>query len=202
MRIHVELFDANGVRERDETFESPRLTIGRGEEDDFALPAVREAGIVVEVDGRALVVDAGPGQVVRIESATVLDLGRCKLRITPYPPATRVDDGACPKCAVPVRETEVGGAYRTMARRERACPRCRGALVDLDGTVTAIGAFADASGHDWVHVTAALLCPHCGRAMTRARFSTSRGQADVERCEPCRLVFLEEDDRARLRGEA
>lgn len=201
MRIHLELLGVGGLVLEDETFESPLVTVGPDAERDDFFVADLATRLQISVAGTQLEVRPSNAPARTIAASTTFVIGATSVRVTPYPGlADTSRQGDCPRCKVPVRDVAIGAGYRSMARRERGCAVCGGAILDLAATDSVIGAFADASVHDWVHVAVSLRCPGCRAAMTRATFSTDRGAVQVERCVPCGLVFLGPDDRDRLRG--
>lgn len=202
VRIHLALRDEHDLPLGDATFESPLLSIGgNGEVDDFVIEGLPAHAIEIRVVGRHLRLSTRAGGQDVSASAIVPLAGGRTLRVTPYPDPITPREGDCPRCAHAVKDVALGGAYRTMARRERACERCGGVILDLDATAIAIGAFADESRHEWVQIQAPIVCGRCRQPMTRAVFTTAHGRAQVERCVPCGVVFLEPPDRARLRGQ-
>ncbi|MBX3246341.1 MAG: hypothetical protein KF901_04085 [Myxococcales bacterium] len=108
--------------------------------------------------------------------------------------------GRCPRCSASLRTQVAGGAYRSFAREVRECTACRVDIVSFDEAGQTFGTFADVTANEWFWVATTLRCPGCGELMRRAIFRTARGQADVERCIPCGLVLVDEEDRRRLVG--
>lgn len=108
--------------------------------------------------------------------------------------------GRCPRCSSSLRVQRAGGAYRSFAREVQECAACRVDIVRFDEASQTFGTFVDATANDWFWVATTLRCPSCAELMRRSVFRTARGQADVERCVPCGLVLVDEEDRARLVG--
>jgi len=106
--------------------------------------------------------------------------------------------GRCPKCNASLRERAVGGAYRSFARELSACTVCHVEVVKLDDADQALGQFADVTQNDWYWVAAPHRCPSCGDLMRRSRLRTKHGESEVERCAPCSLLVLDDEDRSRL----
>jgi hypothetical protein len=106
--------------------------------------------------------------------------------------------GRCPKCSSSLQQRAVGGAYRSFARDVRACGVCHVEVVELDEAGETLGQFSDVTENDWYWVAAPHRCPSCGDLMRRSRLRTRHGEADVERCVPCALLVLDDEDRSRL----
>jgi hypothetical protein len=201
VRIHVELLGEDDRVVEGRTFDSPLITVGGGETDDFVIDALPAQALELRADIRGVEVRTGGRPGGYAAAATIFDLGRCRLRITPFLDGLRVAEGQCPRCQQRLGDTSIGGAYRTMARRERRCQACGATVVELEAAASIVGAFSARPQEEWVTVSAPMLCWRCGDPMARVIFRTSAGTAEVERCTPCGLVVLDADDRAVLSGE-
>ena len=106
----------------------------------------------------------------------------------------------CPTCGEALVDHQIGGAYRSVAKRERRCGHCNTAVVELRDAPEVLGRFESRSAGDWFHVTVASRCPDCMESMHRAVFRADRGEVEVERCGRCALVVLDATDQARISG--
>lgn len=106
--------------------------------------------------------------------------------------------GRCPKCNASLQQRALGGAYRSFAREVRACGICHVEVVELDDAGETLGQFADVTQNDWYWVAAPHRCPSCGELMRRSRLRTRHGDSEVERCVPCAILVLDDEDRRRL----
>jgi hypothetical protein len=200
VRIHVELLGSDDIAIEGRTFDSVLITIGGGEIDDFVVDDLPAGAVELRSEGQSVLVRAGT-QRTHAAGPTVLDLGGCRIRITPYVEGTRAGEGQCPRCGQSLGDTSIGGAYRSMARRERSCSGCGTSVVDLEAASSLVGAFSSRPHEEWVVVSAPILCSRCGDPMARVVFRTSAGTAGVEHCAPCGVVVLDAEDRAVLAGE-
>lgn len=200
MRIHLRLNGPGGAAIHEDTIESTMISIGPSEPAMFHHPAL--PWLEVRHDGTRASLRAGSAtHPLRRQNVVPLEDGAHALQIDLYLRADRmpVVRGACPTCGEPLVDHQVGGAYRSVARKERRCAHCQTAVVDLRDAPDVFGRFADRTA-DWIHVTVSSRCPDCTRTMTRAIFSGERHEVEVERCKPCGVVVLDEADQARLSG--
>ena len=206
MRIHLRLFDlASGDLITEGTFESPSLTISSDTRmADFTHPRLRHTPTYeITSDGyHATIRNQSASERLRRKNTLQIDDDLVlKVDLYPRPDAVPPVRGACPSCGGPLSRSQVGGAYRSVAREEHRCGECGTAVLALRDASSALGQFVDQSASDWVTVTVAFRCPQCTQSMLRAVFRSAHGEAQVERCAGCQLVVVEPEDEARLRGE-
>ncbi len=204
MRIHLQLLDDHGAVLTEGTFESPSLTIS-GNPTFADLTHERLRGVSayqIASDGYHAVIRNRVGthrlrrkNLLRIADGLVL-----RVDLYPHPDAVPPVRGACPSCGGKLSTTEVGGAYRSVAREEQRCAECGTSVLALRDASATVGRFVDQTAGDWVMVTVAPRCPRCTQSMLRSVFRTARGEAEVERCPRCQLVVMDPEDEARLRG--
>lgn len=203
MRIHLQVVDpADGAVLAEDTFESRAYVVSSNPTTaDLTHPRLR-ATYQIESDGYHAILRHGASTMRLRQKNRVAVANGLELRIDLYPrpdavPAVR---GACPSCGGTLRSSQVGGAYRSIAREERRCHDCQTAVLSIDDAPSALGAFTDLSAGDWVMVTVARRCPTCTQSMLRSVLRTAKGSAEVERCPACRLVVVEPEDEAQLTG--
>ncbi|HBQ14206.1 MAG TPA: hypothetical protein DEF51_24785 [Myxococcales bacterium] len=198
MRIHLQVVDADGRAIHESTIESTLISIGPEAPAMFHHPEV--PWLEVRHDGRQAALHAGP-RVIPLKRSNVIPLsdGRHSLHVELYlrPDAVPRVRGACPSCGEPLIDHQIGGAYRSVARKERRCASCETAVVGLRDAPDVFGRFSDRTT-DWLHVSVSSRCPDCLGTMSRAVFSGERHEVEVERCGPCGLVVLDAADQARL----
>jgi predicted RNA-binding Zn-ribbon protein involved in translation (DUF1610 family) len=205
MRIHLQLVGSTGEVLRDQTFESDVyvLSAARGPRGvaDLVHPGLPTT-FEVENDGYHAVRRhaAGATRLRRRNRIRITPDLELRLDLYPRPDAVPPVRGACPSRGGGLQKSEVGGAYRSVAREERRCRDCGTAVLSLDGAPSTLGRFTDHSASDWLTVTVANRCPTCTQHLVRSRFQTARGAADVERCPACQLVAIEAEDEAALTG--
>ncbi len=203
VRVHVEVLNELGEVRESHTVEAPVVTVGGGSLDTLRIEELPGEALHILVEPSGVWVRTGRAEVAVRETTTFRVTEALALRITPYPrDAGAAVRGGCPRCGEGLRDRAVGGAYRTIARREQGCPRCGATVIELEDAARTLGAFADLSQTDWVAVVVPVRCPRCATTMRRSVFRTACGNAEVERCAECGVVVLDPDDRARLTGEA
>lgn len=197
MRVHIGIVDSTGRVVRGALFEGPVVRIGSDAGAHLQIPGFDGLAVEIHIEPEALVVRSVQGT-YELREATVFRLDdQIAIRLTPVvDPATNT----CPRCAAPMREHAIGGAYRSMARAEQTCTVCGTSVIELDEAARTIGAFTDLSRHDWLTVVVQIACNRCRTVMVRSVFRTDVGQAEVERCTHCSLVIVDPDDRRRLAG--
>jgi hypothetical protein len=198
MRVRVEIVDEKGSVVSDGIFDAPLLRIGGDESDDIRIAGLPTWAADVRVEGDRVTVTTGKTEYV-VQEAMTFHVRDVSIRVTPHPATL---PSGCPRCRAPMRDHAVGGAYRSMARREHVCTSCGVTLVELTDAAMSIGAFVDLSRNEWVAVIVPQPCLRCRQLMVRSVFRTDHGEAQVERCPPCGLVLLDPTDRARLAGRA
>jgi hypothetical protein len=178
----------------------PVVHAGGGEGDDVHIEGLSPFALRLELDGATAILAVG-GKRVRLEQRwTTLEVGMAIVRIGVYPRVGKAVRGGCPRCGGSLSEQHEGGPYRAVARREMTCEACELSVLELVDAAAAVGAFSQERQGLWVHVAAPMSCPTCLRPMQRWILTTNKGQAEVERCVPCAVVVLDEDDRSRLSG--
>ncbi|MEM1417566.1 MAG: hypothetical protein AAGH15_21900 [Myxococcota bacterium] len=108
--------------------------------------------------------------------------------------------GACPRCGMSLRRLLGGGAYRSVARDVARCGRCGVSVLELEDAGASLGQFIDRTAQDWYFVSVPHRCPKCEQLLRRSELTTRHGTSQVERCEPCALLVLDDADQATLTG--
>lgn len=199
MRALVEILDAEGKVVASHEAREPLTFVGGGDDDQIRVAGLPTHAITLEFRGGALFV-AAVGSYTEVVDPTVFRIRPdLAIRVIVLP----VEDaaGGCPRCSSPLVDRAVGGAYRSIARRERSCARCGTTVLELEDAERSIGAFVDLSRTDWVAVIVPIRCPRCRQTMRRSVFRTRHGEAEVERCASCHVAVLDPTDRLRLTGE-
>ncbi|MCB9597395.1 MAG: hypothetical protein H6719_32015 [Sandaracinaceae bacterium] len=204
MRIHVLVNDRAQRTLREESFDSPVVSIGTHDWNMFAFAGLPRIDVVH--DGyyavMRLLKELGAPDERRLARRNRFAVGDFTLHIDlyPHPDAVPKARGVCPACGDALVEHQAGGAYRSIARTERRCATCESVVLSLRDAAGMVGKFADRSAHEWVEVTVASRCPQCLESMTRATYASGHGEVLVERCLGCELVVFQPEDERRLRG--
>lgn len=181
------------------TFESPVITISAHQTADLRHEDLLGT-LTVETDGYDATLRA-QGQAHPLQRRNTFRLSdslALRIDLYPRPEAVRTMRGGCPSCGARMQASLPGGAYRSIARKQRRCTACNTAVLELDDAPNVLGHFTDLNATDWVLVTVAQRCPDCTGTMLRSVLRSARGEAEVERCPQCRLVVIEPDDERRL----
>jgi Zn-finger nucleic acid-binding protein len=112
---------------------------------------------------------------------------------------SQTSDLACPICAVPLAQAEIG------ENKLFYCTRCRGSLIPVEAFVFLLEDLRAKQGGEWVisrpadpqELRRSIRCPRCGRQMD-THFYGGPGNVVIDDCAACELNWLDKGELARI----